>query len=611
MKVLRITVWYLLPFCCVARMTVTLAPSTSLQQQFGTPVTWTATVSFPQSGSIEYSFSGRSLGAPPRILRVFHRENQFTWAPFDNEGPHLMEVVAKNRSTGETASSQVRFHVNSNVTGAAAVISSTQNPLVALYSAPGCPAGSSMYVRFGTGSNFSQTDSMPCTPNASMNFYIAGMLPSTTYRLHSVVISTLSPGSIAQTVSIAQQFTTGAIDPSLAFPNLLNVRVVDERSSLGQGILLLDFLSPPNGPYYFPTAINMQGLVVWYYPLLGVASQNTTYFIRPVPKSGGHMLLIANDPKSNPDRGQILREIDLAGNTVSETFVSAISQQLAAQGKAGITEFNHEAIRLPNGHTLVLCSQERMFPAGTQGAPTAVDVVGNAIVDLDQNWNVTWSWSAYDHLDVNRAAVLGETCDTSNAGCPELILSTTANDWLHANSLNYLPQTGNILLSIRHQDWVVKINYADGAGSGGILWRLGAGGDFNIQSDDPYPWFSHQHDAQLNSTTGSLWCFDNGNTRVARNGGVGNSRGYALQLDETKLTATPVLVADLGVYSVAVGSAQVLDNGNYHFHAGFITTPTAHAFTYELLPDGTQDSIFEEFAQVYRSYRMSSLYSLN
>jgi hypothetical protein len=443
-----------------------------------------------------------------------------------------------------------------------------------------------------------------------MNFYIGGMLPATSYLMNYVVVTPLTPDSYTRSVGPAEEFTTGTIDPSLAFPNLQQLRSPDAKSSVAQGVLLLDFLSPPAGSYYFPTAVDLQGRTVWYYPDLGVAAQDTTYFIRPVPNSQGHMLLVANDPTSVPDRGQILREIDLAGNTVAETYVSQISEHLAAQGKLGITSFNHDAIRLPNGHTLVICSQERFYPAGTQGAPTTVDLVGDAIVDLDEDWNVAWSWSAYDYLDVNRPAVLGETC-YGQAGCPELVLATKANDWLHANSLNYLPGSGDILLSIRHQDWVVKIDYADGNGTGNVLWRLGAGGDFAIQSSDPYPWFSHQHDAQIDPATNLFLAFDNGNTRIANAGGAGNSRGYVMQIDEVNLVATPILLADLGVNSVAVGSAQILDNGNYHFHAGFIPSPAAHALTFELLPDGTQNSTFEELDQVYRSYRMTSLYSVN
>jgi arylsulfate sulfotransferase len=604
-----------------AKMTVTLTSSLNGPQRVGTPISWTAVVGESQPGSVQFQFTGHKSNEPARLLRGFHRSNQFVWTPSGAEGDYSIEVTARNRNTRETAISEARFHINSNVTGTAPVILPTENPLVAMYSAPGCPNGSVMYVVFSVGTSTNSTDPQACTPSSSMNFYIAGMLPSTTYTMNYVVLTSLSsgssmlgtagpPSSYAETFGPTGSFITGAINPELSFPKLQEIRVPDERSSLAQGILLLDYLSPPAGPYYFPTAIDAQGRVIWYYPLLGVPAQDSTYFIRPIPNSQGHILLIANDPDSTPDGGQILREIDLAGNTVAETNASVVTEQLAALGVLGITGFNHDAIRLPNGHTLVICSQERIYPAGTQGAATEVDILGDAIVDLDPSWNVAWSWSAYDHLDTNRAAVLGETC-YGQAGCPELVLAPQANDWLHANSLNYLADSGNILMSIRHQDWVIKIDYANGKGTGNVLWKLGVAGDFAIQSNDPYPWFSHQHDAQLDPATGTFIAFDNGNTRVTLAAGVGNSRGYVLQLDETNLIATPILLADLGVYSIAVGSAQVLDNGNYHFHAGMVPTPSPHAYTYEVLPDGSQDSIWEELVQVYRSYRMSSMYSLN
>jgi hypothetical protein len=621
MRVFRFIAPLLLGVPAFARMTVTLTPTPAGPQRVGTPVSWIAAVNGSQQGRLQFQFMGHKSTGQTRLLRGFHQSNRFVWAPSEAEGDYIVEVTARNLFTGEEAVGEARFHINSNVTGAVPVIVPTANPLVALYSAPSCPSGSAMYVAFGVGTATTTTDLQPCNPNASMNFYIGGLLPSTTYTMNYVIVTSLTPGSsvfstsgppssYAETYGPAGSFITGIIDPSLSFPKLQQIRVPDQRSSLAQGILLLDYLSPPAGPYYFPTAIDSQQRVVWYYPQLGVPAQGSTYFIRPIPNGHGNMLLIANDPDSTPSSGQILREIDLAGNTVAETNASAVSGQLAALGARAITGFNHDAIRLPNGHTLVLCSQERIYPAGTQGAATEVDLLGDAIVDLDPEWNVTWSWSAYDYLDTSRAAVLGETC-YGQAGCPQLVLAPAANDWLHANSLNYLPDSGNVLMSIRHQDWVIKIDYANGKGTGKVLWKLGAGGDFTIQSSDPYPWFSHQHDAQLDPSSGTFLAFDNGNTRVAMAGGVGNSRGYVLQLDEVNLIATPIMLADLGVYSIAVGSAQLLDNGNYHFHAGMVPAPSPHAYTFEVLPDGSQDSILEEMDQVYRSYRMSSMYSLN
>jgi hypothetical protein len=108
---------------------------------------------------------------------------------------------------------------------------------------------------------------------------------------------------------------------------------------------------------------------------------------------------------------------------------------------------------------------------------------------------VAWYWRSFDHLDVNRAAVLGETCTNGQEGCPPVFLTTgIAQDWLHANALYYTLSDGSLLFSMRHQDWIDKIDYGNGSGSGNVVWRLGKDGDFAINSSDPYPWFSHQHD---------------------------------------------------------------------------------------------------------------------
>src|ERR1022692_3452766 len=93
------------------------------------------------------------------------------------------------------------------------------------------------------------------------------------------------------------------------------------------------------------------------------------------------------------------------------------------------------------------------------------------------------------------------------------------------------PLDGNLIVSTRNQDWLYKVDYNNGTGTGNVLWLMGLGGAFafnNIYAD-PYPWFSHQHDAEIyNTATGEFTVFDNGTTRVAPPPiglGSGNSRG--------------------------------------------------------------------------------------
>jgi hypothetical protein len=235
-------------------------------------------------------------------------------------------------------------------------------------------------------------------------------------------------------------------------------------------------------------------------------------------------------------------------------------------------------------------------------------------VVLNQDLQVTWAWDAFDHMDTTRMATLGETC-TYPAGltCAPFYLASTVNDWLHGNALQLTPD-GNILYSPRHQDWVIKIDYANGSGAGDILWRMGLDGDFQIQSTDPHPWFSHQHDPNFEVNNTTLLVFDDGNVRAATDPSA-HSRGQVLNVDQTNKVVTPILNADLGVYSGALGTAELLPDGNYHFDAGFLLStdangnPLYNAQSLEVDPGGHIDFGVQFGALEYRTFRMPDMYT--
>ena len=72
---------------------------------------------------------------------------------------------------------------------------------------------------------------------------------------------------------------------------------------------------------------------------------------------------------------------------------------------------------------------------------------------------------------------------------------TVANDWLHTNAIQGTAD-GNIIISERSQDWVLKINYANGKGDGSVIWHLGAGGDFTIVNPPSTDLQRHHHSRQ-------------------------------------------------------------------------------------------------------------------
>jgi hypothetical protein len=544
----------------------------------GTPVTWTAELG-ASTDSVRYRFRVRRVGERFQVVKDFGPENTLIWTAVDHEGSFEMEVVVRDGRGEDIGGDRTPFTLISRVSGDRAVISPTTHPLVFLYSAPPCDADSRMRVQFQSPEGVVQhTPYRDCVPGLSMNFYLAGMRAETEYFVHH----TVDTGSAFEDGAV-MSLQTGALDVDL--PHRTVLKPPPESDS--EGILLHGILQAN----IFAT--DLQGNVVWYYP------DFLSFLTRPDP--GGFFFGIVQDPSGNPSL-QVVREFDVTGMTVHETNAARVNEQLVALGRRPINAFHHEARRLPDGRILVLAGVEQIL-SGVQG-PDPIDILGDMIIVLDSDLQVVWTWDAFEHLDVTRQATLGDIC-TPNA-CPALRLSRAANDWLHGNSVQQTPD-GALLYSARSQDWVIKIDYGSGEGGGDVIWRLGKDGDFRFQSSDAYPWFSHQHDPEFdmgNNTT--LTIFDNGDSRRDQLGS-GNSRGQVIRLDEQNRTATLLLNTDLGLYSIALGSAQTLPNGNFHFDNGFL--PDASSQSLELDPSGKLVYALQTRGPEYRSFRMRDIYS--
>jgi arylsulfate sulfotransferase len=583
-------------------ISVQLAPSPASPQHVGTPIQWTATASDSDSGTLNYQWKV-GLNGVAYVVRDFYSSNTLTWDPTENQGTFTITVTVENVSTGDTATASAPFVVTSNVTGGKPVVKATSNPLVALYSAPACTIGGKMRVLFAPSGGATQsTPWKACGLGTSMNFLVAGMRASTTYYMLNQVLA-----SGATNNGTIVSFTTGPLPSSLPFSAETVAIGPDAKTNYLEPFVLKYAVSVAGAPT-LPVATDLSGRVVWYYPGMVTADQNGASLYRPL--AGGTMLATLNDPTSSVPLNQILRQMDLLGNALQETNVPRVSQQLVAMGQDPITSFSHDAILLPNGHIIALATNERIL-TNVQG-PGPVDVVGNMLVDLDTNLQVVWAWNAFDELDTSRAAVLGETCTNGASGCPPVTLASTANDWLHGNSVFYDNTDGNLIISLRHQDWVLKIDYAKGTGSGSVIWHLGLDGDFTLiplNASDPYPWFSHQHDAEYDIEGFPLISlFDDGNTRKVQYADA-DSRGQVFWLNEKTLTATQLLNSDLGSYSQALGSAQLLSNGNFAFDSGIIITSSAISNqSVEVLDNGTVDYVLESPGAAYRTFRMTSMY---
>lgn len=496
------------------------------------------------------------------------------------------------------------------------VVTRTANPMVAEYSIY-LPQAGSMKVQFGPDTNYgleTWSVSTPSTPDNNggvITIQVAGMRGSSTYHMQGVI--TLANG-LTFTDS-DHTFTTGAARPTVP------VQVTNPGGTPPQpGVELIDTI--PLGSVPIPGlaqafATDLQGNVIWTYNYTG-SPANIIFPIKPLPN--GHFLMVIGYVPSvggnavpngvttvPPGTISVVREVDLEGNTIRELSIDQLNQSLAAQGYTGLNllTFCTDVLMQPNGHMVVIAWMKKTY-TDLPGYPGSTDVLGNVVVDVDQNYKPTWVWNSFDHLDINRHPFMFP-------------------DFTHANALLYSPEDHNLLLSLRQQNWILKLDYQDGTGTGNILWHLGEGGDFKlIGGTDPTDWFYAQHGMNFfgPNTSGifTLGMVDNGDDRMYPSGLTCGMTGApacyssspVYQINEAARTATLVsrYTPSPAVYSYFAGQTDLLQNGDIESAYGAAiggalvqefrqTSPTAAQVIWQLHTPGYD---------AFRAFRIPSLY---
>ena len=476
----------------------------------------------------------------------------------------------------------------------------TPNPQVVAYSIY-LPAPGTVSVQFGTENRMTSQQATPSPNGGMVHVYVAGMLSQTLYHMHALV--TLSNGS--SFADTDHTFTTGS-KPGTSVVQITH----PSEGAPAPGVELYDTVIPQTEAPLFVT--DLQGNVLWTYRYQGSA-RDAIQGAKMLPN--GHFLVLisflsslSTEALSNLPSGTIdvIREVDLAGNTIRELSLNQLGQSLAAIGFNFVLQgFHHDVLPLANGH-IVLLADMRVPYNNLPGYPGTTSVLGDLLIDVDRNFNPTWVWNAFDHLDVNRHPM-------------------NFPDWTHGNAMLYSADDHNLLFSMRHQNWIVKIDYEDGKGLGDILWRLGPGGDFKLLGGvDPTDWFYAQHGPSFFSenTTGvfQLGVMDNGDDRQFPAGAVCDqagqppchySRALVLEIDESAMTATLLssYMPSASFYSYFGGNVEPLANGD--FAADFCAVKTGATILELSASTGTAKIVWQAItpaAAQFRSTRLPSLY---
>ncbi len=533
-------------------------------------------------------------------------------------------------------------------------VESTANPQVARYSIVPQSAAQ-VTVEFGPTTNYGkQTWTIAAPAGQPAKIFVAGMRSNSTYHMRATI--RFQDGTTLNDAD--HTFTTGHY-PAKLLPPI----TVQAPGTPAPGV---ELLNPSIGRYAQAMVTDLDGNVLWAYDYPDRESASRVQFhryvhaayltlagwqnwlrqklglhatgkptlwnaslwklpppdrrfatiinpIKPLPNGdfvmviglASHALMDSPDGAPPPDTPSLLREINLAGQTVRNLSVAALNKKLRAAGYTGPTLeiLHHDVEVLPNGHWIVIANGTREY-ADLPGYPGMTRVIGDVLIDLDTHLNPVWTWNEFDHLDVRRHPM-------------------DFPDWTHTNAVLYTRDDGNLIVSMRAQHWVIKIDYNNGHGTGKILWRLGDGGDFKlIDSNPPTDWNYGQHQPTIfgdrDAGVFDLGMMDNGNNRVMPNGkvcvGKGQPSCYStvpiFRIDEQAKTATPIFhdIFPPSQFNMWGGGVQPLANGDVQIDLCF---QGKSSNIYEVTESATPKTVWHMHVarnNVYRAQRLPSLY---
>jgi arylsulfate sulfotransferase len=543
-------------------------------------------------------FTANLTGGNPKVTWLVNGVVGGTAATgtIDANGDYSAPSVTQNATATVTA--RIGNGTNPGQTSSAAVsivapgvVTTTNEPQVAQYTIDP-PASANVSIEFGTDTTYGKTTWTQAAPTGGgpVSIYVAGMLANTPYHMRAVI--QFDGGNTVDDSD--HTFTTSAF-PAAEMPTLSTSTTAGMAPQ--SGVELLDFFDATQTSKVAVAVTDLDGNLLWGYAPNLVSS----YGVDPVKLMPNGDFLINYSSAATVDGGNsLLQEVDLGGNVVWSMTSAQLNAALANATCAGcnitVVGTHHDFAILPNGHLIVIAAQQQVI--------NGVTVTGDVLIDLDQNHQPVWLWNEFDHLDLARRPM----------GWP---------DWTHTNAVVYSPDDKDLIVSLRHQHWVIKIDYNDGQGTGSILWRLGYQGDFTLMNGtDPVDWQYAQHDANVMSSNSSgvfqMTMVDNGNNRVLSTSGdtCGGgttppcwSRIPVYQLDEAQKTATLEWVDDLSpVYSFWGGTSRLLANGNIEFDECGLTNASAIYEVTETTPPQTVWQMQITGQNAYRATRIPSFY---
>ena len=391
---------------------------------------------------------------------------------------------------------------------------------------------------------------------------ILGMRPD---RPHELRVTLISDSGSESRAPVPLRYRTPPLPSGYDFPHGIRINHNDSRRR-EPGVLLLSVHRMPRGRYqdWSPdtaafgfdwgiiVALDSDNEVVWYY--------RTDSFLEGIDRlRNGNLIFHRWDFHTF--------EIDMLGNTVNQWYAAHRPQGPAAGAIAVDTAgLHHQPKELPNGNFLIFTATAREIDRyhtdqyNLDAPRRRATVVGDGVAEMDRaTGELLWRWSAFDHLDPMRIGYGGTDDYWALRGF------AGALDWTHGNGADYDPRDDSVVISLRHQDALVKVCRA----SGEIRWILGEPTGWGrlagkvLEPIDLVRWPYHGHNPRL-TREGAIVFFDNGTWGARpprppippeRN----FSRGVEYRVDEDGMTVEEVWASDTRYSATSLHSPDMGD----------------------------------------------------
>jgi hypothetical protein len=337
-----------------------------------------------------------------------------------------------------------------------------------------------------------------CSLNRSHSVNVFGLRADTSHTIEAVVLDAAGNKTRAPAMSV----TTAPLPTD--FPP---ITVASDPSRMARGYTFFGVGRWPlfrDAAFGLIVAVDAEGEVVWFF-------KTSAFAVDGVERLRNGNLLITD---LSTLTGQAA-EIDMLGNVVQRWHPRLRPPPSGDSTLVDTDTLHHDVIELPNGNFVALSTELRViegFPTLDPAAPTeTANVVGDVIVEFERNGSIVREWKLFDILDVRRLGSYLTVGPLWNATYSEVTRA-----WTFANSIIYNKPDDSFVLSLRHQNAVVKI----GRRSGRLRWILGDptgwGPSFHRYlltplGDATFPYA--QHHPQI-TDRGTLVLHDNGNFRA-------------------------------------------------------------------------------------------------